>query len=55
MNNEFFKMLRKDHREVKGILGQLKLTKASAQKKREKLFQKLRAGASHEGRGKRLL
>ena len=35
-------MLKKDHEEVKGILGQLKETKESAPKKREELFQKLR-------------
>jgi hemerythrin-like domain-containing protein len=40
--NQFFQMLRKDHVEVKGILGQLKETKESAPKKREALFQKLR-------------
>lgn len=37
--NEFFQMLKKDHVDVKGILGQLKETKES--KKREELFQKL--------------
>ena len=42
MHNEFFQMLKKDHAEVKGILGQLKETKESASKKREELFQKLR-------------
>ena len=36
-------MLKKDHEEVKGILGQLKETKESALKKREELFKKLRA------------
>jgi len=41
--NEFFQKLKKDHKEVKGILGQLKETKKSAPKKREALFQKLRA------------
>ena len=40
--NQFFKMLKKDHEEVKGILGQLKETKESASKKREELFQKLK-------------
>jgi hemerythrin-like domain-containing protein len=40
--NQFFQMLKKDHEEVKGILGQLKETKESAPKKREELFQKLR-------------
>jgi len=40
--NEFFQELKKDHKEVKGILGQLKETKKSAPKKREELFQKLR-------------
>lgn len=40
MQNEFFQMLKKDHEEVKGILGQLTETKAA--KKREDLFQKLR-------------
>jgi len=38
--NDFFQMLKKDHVEVKGILGQLTETKES--KKREELFQKLR-------------
>ena len=40
--NQFFQMLKKDHEEVKGILGQLKETKESASKKREELFQKLK-------------
>lgn len=40
--NQFFQMLKKDHAEVKGILGQLEETKESASKKREELFQKLR-------------
>ena len=35
-------MLKKDHAEVKGILGQLEDTKESSPKKREELFQKLR-------------
>ena len=35
-------MLKKDHEEVKEILGQLKETKDSASKKREELFQKLK-------------
>src|SRR5512141_1732581 len=39
--NEFFQMLKKDHEEVKGLLGQLKETKESDSKKREELFQKL--------------
>lgn len=39
MMNEFFRMLKKDHEEVKGILGQL--TETKEEKKREKLFQKL--------------
>lgn len=38
--NEFFQLLKKDHVEVKGILGQLAETKES--KKREELFQTLR-------------
>lgn len=38
--NEFFQMLKKDHIEVKGILGQLTDTKEG--KKREELFKKLR-------------
>ena len=38
--NEFFQMLKKDHVEVKGILGQLTETKEA--KKREELFLKLR-------------
>jgi hypothetical protein len=42
MHNEFFQILKKDHEEVKGILGKLKETKESAPKKREELFQKLR-------------
>jgi hemerythrin-like domain-containing protein len=42
MHNEFFRVLKKDHEEVKGILGHLKATKESAPKKREDLFQKLR-------------
>ncbi|MFZ3047093.1 MAG: hemerythrin domain-containing protein, partial [Desulfatirhabdiaceae bacterium] len=42
MHNEFFQMLKKDHEEVKGILGQLKETKKSEPKKREELFKKLR-------------
>ena len=46
--NQFFQMLKKDHEEVKEILGQLKETKESASKKRED-------GTSHEGRGKYLL
>lgn len=37
--NKFFQMLKKDHVEVKGILGQLIETKES--KKRDDLFQKL--------------
>jgi hemerythrin superfamily protein len=43
MHNKFFQMLKKDHAKVKVILGQLKETKESAPKKREALFQKLRA------------
>src|SRR5512141_1838818 len=42
MHNEFFQMLKKDHVAVKGILRQLTLTKDTARKKREALFQKLR-------------
>ncbi len=42
MHNDFFQMLKKDHAEVKGILGKLKETKESSPKKREELFQKLR-------------
>ncbi|MBU4526470.1 MAG: hemerythrin domain-containing protein [Desulfomicrobium sp.] len=38
--NEFFQMLKKDHVELKGILGQL--VEAKEPKKREELFQKLR-------------
>ena len=38
--NEFFQMLKKDHVEVKGILGQLTETKEA--KKREELFLKLK-------------
>ena len=41
MENQFFQLLKKDHREVKGILGQLKESKEIAVKKREELFQKL--------------
>jgi len=40
--DQFFQLLRKDHAELKGILGQLKETKESAPKKREELFKKLR-------------
>jgi hemerythrin superfamily protein len=40
--NQFVQMPRKDHKEVKEILGQLKESKESAPKKRER-FQKLRA------------
>jgi len=40
--NEFFQMLKKDHEEVKGILGKLKETKESEPKKREEVFLKLR-------------
>jgi hemerythrin-like domain-containing protein len=40
--NEFFQMLKKDHEEVKGILGKLKETKESELKKREEVFLKLR-------------
>jgi len=40
--NEFFQMLKKDHEEVKGILGMLKETKESELKKREEVFLKLR-------------
>jgi hemerythrin-like domain-containing protein len=40
--NEFFQMLKKDHKEVKGILRQLKETKEKESSKREDLFQKLR-------------
>ena len=40
--NQFFQMLKKDHAELKEILGQLEETKESAPKKREQLFQKLR-------------
>ncbi|MHB8058000.1 MAG: hemerythrin domain-containing protein [Desulfuromonadaceae bacterium] len=39
--NEFFQMLKDDHKEVKGILGQLKETKDNESKKRDELFQKL--------------
>jgi hemerythrin-like domain-containing protein len=42
MHNEFFQILKKDHQEVRGILGQLKESKETALKKREELFQKLR-------------
>jgi len=42
MANLFFQMLKKDHEEVKDILGQLQDAKGSAPKKREALFQKLR-------------
>ncbi|MHB1398197.1 MAG: hemerythrin domain-containing protein [Trichloromonadaceae bacterium] len=38
--NEFFQMLKKDHVEVRGILGQLIETKES--KKRDELFQQLK-------------
>jgi hemerythrin-like domain-containing protein len=41
MDNQFFQLLKKDHREVKGILNQLKESKEIAVKKREELFQKL--------------
>lgn len=41
MENQFFQLLKKDHRELKGILGQLKESKESAVKKREELFRKL--------------
>jgi len=40
--NEFFQKLKKDHKEVKGILGQLKETKENESKKRDELFQKLK-------------
>ena len=40
--NEFFQMLKKDHAEVKGILGKLEETKEGELKKREELFLKLR-------------
>ena len=40
--NQFFQMLKKDHKEVKGILAQLDETKESQSKKREDLFQKLK-------------
>ena len=40
--NQFFQMLKKDHEEVKGILGLLKDAKESESKKREELFRKLR-------------
>jgi hemerythrin-like domain-containing protein len=39
--NEFFQMLKKDHKELKGILGQLKETETKS-KKRDELFQKLK-------------
>ena len=39
--NEFFQMLKKDHKQVKGILGQLKETEDKS-KERDKLFQKLK-------------
>ena len=39
--NEFFQMLKKDHKEVKGILGQLKETENKS-KERDELFQKLK-------------
>jgi hemerythrin-like domain-containing protein len=39
---KFFQMLKKDHKEVKGILRKLKETKAKESSKREDLFQKLR-------------
>lgn len=41
MLNAFFQMLKKDHQEIKGILGQLKESKETSLKKREELFQKL--------------
>lgn len=41
MHNEFFQILKKDHQEVKGILGQLKESKETSMKEREDLFQKL--------------
>jgi hypothetical protein len=39
--NQFLKMLKKDHAEVKGILGQLNLTRNCAPKTREASLQKL--------------
>lgn len=41
MANPFFQLLRKDHKEVKGILEQLKDAKEGPGKKREELFRKL--------------
>lgn len=40
--NQFLQMLKKDHKEVKGILGQLAETKEGAVKRRDELFHKLR-------------
>jgi hemerythrin-like domain-containing protein len=40
--NEFFQMLKKDHKEVKGILAQLEET-GNKSKTRDELFQKLKA------------
>lgn len=42
MPNQFFQLLKKDHEEVKTILGELDEVKDNAPKKREELFQKLR-------------
>lgn len=42
MSNEFFQMLKKEHEEFKGLLGQLKATKEGDTKKRDELFQKLK-------------
>ncbi|MDY0039557.1 MAG: hemerythrin domain-containing protein [Desulforhabdus sp.] len=42
MHQEFFKVLKKDHQEVKSILEQLKETSKTATKAREKLFSQLK-------------
>lgn len=39
--NDFFKMLKEDHEEVKGLLEELKELKGNESTKREELFQKL--------------
>ena len=40
--NKLFQMIKKDHQEVKGILGKLKESKQSDHKKREELFHTLK-------------
>lgn len=42
MHNEFFQILKKDHKEVMGIFEQLKSTSEKSMKNREEMFMKLK-------------